>query len=531
VVTIEIKFLAGRFHATPWDRHVNEGGVEWPLSPWRFLRALIAVGFRKLGWEPDRPPQEARQLIELLADELPEYWLPPASTGHTRHYMPKYRSSLDGKTDKVIDAFVALSPQNAMIMHWPDTKLDAGLKMLLGKLLDGLSYIGRAESWVEAKILKSWCGQTNAFPIKKYPEKGDYERVSILASMTGAEYESWRSGWMKSREPGRGAQKKRQGAQRGTAPKHLFDSMMTDTGELRSFGWNIPPGSRWVDYLRPTDCFNVKPMRHILRKRARPVIAHYALTADSVHADVRPRVVNGLHLADNLRKALMSLTAKENNGVPSITFSGKDEQGRPLRGHQHAFFIPLDDDEDGRIDSIAIYAPKGFTDLDVVAMGRLRRLWQHGGRPGLLPVLLGIGLPEDFIGRNSSSMLTRAITKSHRWESRSPFVLVRYPKVRRNGQPKLRDDGTWIDGPEDQLKLEIRRQGLPEPVSIKWLKHAKLGGRNIQWQSFAKRRTGGGGSFAGGGYGFEITFREEVAGPLALGYGCHFGLGQFSASC
>jgi len=26
---IEIRFPSGRYHATPWDAHVNEGRVEW----------------------------------------------------------------------------------------------------------------------------------------------------------------------------------------------------------------------------------------------------------------------------------------------------------------------------------------------------------------------------------------------------------------------------------------------------------------------------------------------------------------------
>lgn len=29
------------------------------------------------------------------------------------------------------------------------------------------------------------------------------------------------------------------------------------------------------------------------------------------------------------------------------------------------------------------------------------------------------------------------------------------------------------------------------------------------------------------GYGFRITFPDSVDGPLALGYGAHFGLGLF----
>ena len=40
--TIAIRFPLGRYHATPWDRSVNEGAVEWPPSPWRLLRALVA---------------------------------------------------------------------------------------------------------------------------------------------------------------------------------------------------------------------------------------------------------------------------------------------------------------------------------------------------------------------------------------------------------------------------------------------------------------------------------------------------------
>ena len=40
---IKLNFPAGRMHATPWGRHVNEGAVEWPPSPWRILRALVAT--------------------------------------------------------------------------------------------------------------------------------------------------------------------------------------------------------------------------------------------------------------------------------------------------------------------------------------------------------------------------------------------------------------------------------------------------------------------------------------------------------
>ena len=50
--TLAIRFPLGRYHATPWDRSVNEGATEWPPSPWRLLRALVATWYTR--W-PDLP--------------------------------------------------------------------------------------------------------------------------------------------------------------------------------------------------------------------------------------------------------------------------------------------------------------------------------------------------------------------------------------------------------------------------------------------------------------------------------------------
>src|SRR5262245_29971713 len=95
-----LRFPAGRYHATPWGSHVNEGGVEWPPSPWRLYRALLATGFTKLDWG-EVVPDVARELVYTLASKLPEYRLPPAVVAHTRHYMPVLR----GTPNKVLDTF------------------------------------------------------------------------------------------------------------------------------------------------------------------------------------------------------------------------------------------------------------------------------------------------------------------------------------------------------------------------------------------------------------------------------------------
>jgi len=547
MLTLELNFVAGRFHATPWDRHVNEGVVEWPISPWRILRALLAVGYRKLGWDARNPPEQARQLIESLSQEPPQYWLPPASMGHTRHYMPKYRSALDGKTDKVIDTFVAVDPNEPIQVHWSNTELDDTSYKLLEELLASLSYLGRAESWVEARIVSELRKEPNASPANGAGLDFGVENVSLLAPMASPDYSIWRDEWLESSRNKLLEEKRRKAMDKGKDPGEvqltpnenskleasiggdILDAMMADTGDLRAGGWNRPPGSRWVDYTRPAECFTIRPVRKKLRRKPPPTVARFALAAESVQADVRPRLVDALYIADNMRKALMSLSGHETDGLPSQTFSGKSEDGQPLNGHQHAFFLPIDDDNDGRIESVVIYAPRGFSQLDHVSMGRLRKLWQHGGRPGLLPVLVGTGMLEDFGGLDTTKGLSPILAESRIWESRTPFVLMRHPKVRRSGEPKLRADGTWIDGPEEQLRVEISGRGLPEPENIEWLPHTKSRGKKLFWNKFARFRRGGRGSWAGGGYGFRLTFPMPVWGPIALGYGCHFGMGQFLA--
>jgi CRISPR-associated protein Csb2 len=47
MIALNFRFPAGRYHATPWGRHVNEAALAWPPEPVRILRALIACHYRK----------------------------------------------------------------------------------------------------------------------------------------------------------------------------------------------------------------------------------------------------------------------------------------------------------------------------------------------------------------------------------------------------------------------------------------------------------------------------------------------------
>ena len=103
MIAVSLRFPAGRVHATPWGRQVNEGVVEWPPSSWRILRALIATWHLKA--QDAVPELVLRSVIEKLAGEAPAFYLPPASVSHTRHFMP-YIEGRNEKRTKVFDTFV-----------------------------------------------------------------------------------------------------------------------------------------------------------------------------------------------------------------------------------------------------------------------------------------------------------------------------------------------------------------------------------------------------------------------------------------
>src|SRR5260370_35898748 len=119
--TVLLRFPAGRYHATPWGHHVNEGLVEWPPSPWRLLRSLIACGYPTQGWTEVSPI--GRTLIESLAATLPRYRLPPASLAHSRHFMPiGVLENGREKTTLVFDAWADVG-DGALAVRW-DCSLD-----------------------------------------------------------------------------------------------------------------------------------------------------------------------------------------------------------------------------------------------------------------------------------------------------------------------------------------------------------------------------------------------------------------------
>ena len=91
-------------------------------------------------------------LLTALASRPPSFRLPPATLGHTRHYMPLGSTDANKRT-KVFDAFVVLDPRQEVVFHWETVSLAPGPSQALDLLLSQLGYFGRAESWCSARAM------------------------------------------------------------------------------------------------------------------------------------------------------------------------------------------------------------------------------------------------------------------------------------------------------------------------------------------------------------------------------------------
>ncbi|MFN8549451.1 MAG: type I-U CRISPR-associated protein Csb2 [Candidatus Eisenbacteria bacterium] len=490
-------FPARRYHATPWGHHVNEGLVEWPPSPWRITRALLSTGYTKLGWQ--QVPDEMRRLVEALAAHEPTYRLPPASLGHTRHYMPVkgWKKGVQA-TSLVIDAFAR--PEGALGIEWP-TDVDIAQRDLLSRLLDHLAYLGRAESRVEARLV-SEAELPQGMPVSTQHRESDDEPVRLLAPVASTDYEAWRQGVP-------------------DAPETLLAALHVETRALQEKGWNVPPGSRELVYWRPVHAFSPGPARGVSCNAgvAHADTALFALATDRKR-DVLPLMQRALPTMALFRRALLSKVGDEQQCGRCPELTGKDEQGQPLQGdHRHAHFIPLSLEarNRGRIDHVLVYAPMGFRDIAQSALRRLRKTWAKG-MDDIAVTLLGIGSRSSFleVGGNAIPELASSAT----WVSQTPFIPPRF----------LKADGK--DSIEGQVRAELRRRGLPDLTTAPMV--TLPSGKDAparqarRFRHFARtRREGGIPGPPPGLFHLTLTLENAVAGPLCLGWGCHFGLGSF----
>lgn len=561
MLTIEIRFPGGRYHATPWNRQVNEGEVEWPPSPWRIARALVATWHSKLG--PDRFENSVLEsLVVQLGSVAPHYRLPAAVAAHSRHYMPQFEVH-QGKTSKVFDTFLSVADE-PLLIGWPGIELEDRERKALAVLLPRLGYLGRAESWVDATLDTSYGFEPNAFPAGAAVSVGDRstETIDLLALEPPETYGSWREITENAMAVSRLSEKRESAATRGkdperqkltaaerrrideSLPSSVFEALQADTATLKRQGWNRPPGTRWVSYVRPeiVSAVPARPRRRV--HHSPPTAVRFA-----VASQVPPRLTEALSVAERVHVALVS----RSDGHP--VFTGLAENGGPLGDHVHAYILPEAHGRHGRISHITLYAEAGFDPPARAALSGLAKkgVWGHGGHD-LQLLLVGTGSPEELAGWEVEGGACDLLVKASTWQSRTPFVPTRHPKATKTGIPKTEahsievghasvramqqygifpDSGgamnLQIGGPTHELLRLLGLRGFPAPRKVTPIEDTAVGGKPTRWIEFwTRRKKGGGRRGPGSGFGFRVEFANELPGPIALGYGSHFGLGMFA---
>ena len=214
----------------------------------------------------------------------------------------------------------------------------------------------------------------------------------------------------------------------------------------------------------------------------------------------RPALHRGAEVAECARRATLG-RARLLYGADAVpgALSGHDGKG-PRRGHGHAFWLPEDADSDGLIDHLTVHVPAmdgaslaALLAADIAVRSR-RRSWRAEWH---------------WIGKSGDPDAPGTLLGAARaWSSLTPYI------------------GPWHEkrgfSRSDMIRRECDARGLPATRTIE--PAAEISGRHSvpRWRWRDSVPPGG----AKAGF-WHVVFDSPVRGPLALGYGCHFGLGLF----
>lgn len=486
-VTIELSFPFGRYHATPWGHHVNEGVPEWPPSPWRILRALYATWKLR---EPDLPEAHVHSLLAALS-ALPAYRLPPSAGGHTRHYVPatKVKGGTEVRT-KILDAFTAVPVGAAVEVHWTVDLEDEALKALRA-LCAQLTYLGRAESQCDAAVASAGTDG----------EIGPAPGPGAVCSYPWSPDDSLNAG---------------SGVVDVVAPEEplRMTTLVASPSDVRTKGFVMPPGSRLVRYVLPSTPISAKrpPIAMSDSRRVEAV----RLDLD---ASVRPLLTSSVALGETLRMA--TLKAADRRGAPQrelpAAITGKSAAGDPLGGaHVHAHFLSLPRADRlapeqlargiARVTSLVVWAPMGLNPEAAAACSAIAALYpRKNSASGFVPVRVAVSGSGGI-----ADVAPEIASASAVWQSITPFVPSHHRKARQGLDAFL----------EQQIMKELRWRGVLQVPRVEVV--------TGPWWKFRRHRLGATMATARTGFGLRLEFTEPVTGPISLGALSHFGLGLFA---
>ncbi len=464
---IAVRFPHGRYHATPWDASANEGRVEWPPSPWRILRALVSTYKKRL---PHLPEDRIMGLLNKLVAEPALYRLPPAKEGHTRHQMP----TMGKKRSMAFDRFLSVAPDRELLIEFT-YRVGEEERDMLSALLEAMPYLGRAESRCRARLAEKPMEYGDT--VRWVPGASDHGGIRLLTPVL----------------------------------PFTIDDLSESPTQLRMSNRLDPTRARWVDYKQ------VNPDRSPRPRNASPPRPKVTAVRWHLPDRGRPPVTETVAIADRLRLAALShvLGGSADRSI-AARLSGRTDTGPSRAQHQHAHYLAFSKENDGRIDTVAVWAPGGLSVEEVAAVGSLRQIRTPDWLRGLDTYRLGL----EALG-SAEMALPELVGPSRVWVSITPYAPAR------RWCKNWNDPDTRQKHIADDLKRELQfRDNTLLPEQIEQMGIEQFDGPD--WRRFRRGRPRRGGQGQNRpAIPLRLTFAEHVEGPLVLGGLSHFGLGLF----
>lgn len=504
-LVLEQRFLLGRFHATRWNQNPFEDRYgEWPPSPWRLLRALMARWFQYSRETGDENECLRDELLQSLAARPPAYFLPPYTWRGEPALRQYHKTGVDwtakGKKDAAykkamtslaIDHYRAIPVGQSVIWYWERLTLPAAEAALLQALVRLVLYFGRAETFCKLSMLDELPHGITPNCVLDASAK---DQVPVLVADPNVSFQ----------------------------PQAVL--MMTDDEAVSSKP--IPIGTAW-HYARLPQCPTSSPRtRHPAGFPAGLNLVQFA-----IGGRVYPPQSQWVRVAERFRGRVLRNLACTAIGRQSAQYrdldsasrqrislmSGKDGLGNALNGHPHAYFAVIPDDL-GLPTRFACWRDQEFSDGEINALlgaSRHALRWQPataGWEIQLVPLPFDVAAPYTCDG------------SSQTWISATPFVVPgNRRRFRRSGRERPGET------PIACLAKLLAKNGFPRPRQLVELTPP----RGLEWVAVhesqaerAKRRDERARAVKRG-FRFQIEFDEPVRGPICLGHSSHFGMGLF----
>ena len=512
-VILRQTFPLGRFHANPWRTFPFEDPYgEWPPSPWRLLRAILARSYQLEREQGTQCEAWRDSLVEVFRASTFSWSLPPFSWRGPglRQYQPAtFEWDPLSRTKKVKGQKVnipgkrayrpTLSQDNFWVVGSSDGASEGGIvwwvldgetwsKERFGSFdacLGRMTYFGRAEAITEIRRVEKLPKDTDVnCVLDQLPSSSS---VPVLVPVEDA----------------------------------TLMQVQVVTDDKLVANSTIPPGARWLYAVRPT-----RPQIKLPRSRPR-MRQPIRLVQFAIGVRVNPPRNSIVRMTERFRGRVIrhflagswqSSSTAQREAARLLT--GKEADGSPLQDHRHphARYGVYFDPETGQAARLLIWRHHPFSDDEQRAILRAAELelqfsYTKAGSKNpwvvrLVPLDSQVPPPLGF-GDDAFS----------HWETVTPYVPPRHVFSRRG---RVRPG----ESPKEQLCLELARQGYGTTglnVSIKeldvaWTRVHRPRGKQDTATNTERR-----------GYHVQLTFNAPVRGPISLGHSSHYGLGLFVA--